>query len=373
MCNRTLAHLLIPDRLPMTDSATLDALQTGLQGWLYPGLSALLWVVASYVIFKAVLAAIQRLTRSRTVPRLFLDASAPALGAVIALLVLNGVLETASPDLPLLPSFQHAATLLLIIAITWALVRCTSAIGEVIVSLNPVLEGQWKRARKVETQTRFLVRVLNILVVIVGIGAALVTFEPVRHLGSGLLASAGIGGIILGFAAKPVLGNLLAGLQIALTQPFRIDDVLNVQGEWCWVEEVTATYVVLRVWDLRRLVVPLQWFIENPFQNWSRHDTELSGTVFIHVDYMMPIGPLRAEFERLLKRSPKWNGNISTVQVTEAGDATVQVRFLMSAGDSSTLWDLRCAIREDLITFIQENYPEHLPRVRARLVEKPDQ
>jgi small-conductance mechanosensitive channel len=251
--------------------------------------------------------------------------------------------------------------------------RRTASIGDVIVSLNPVLEGQWKRARKVETQTRFLVRVLNILIVIVGLGAALVTFEPVRHLGSSLLASAGIGGIILGFAAKPVLGNLLAGMQIALTQPFRIDDVLHVQGEWCWVEEVTATYVVLRVWDLRRLVVPLQWFIENPFQNWSRNDTEMMGTVFITVDYSMPIEPLRTEFERLLEQAPDWDGKTKIVQVTEAGEANIEVRFLLSARDSSSLWNLRCAIREGLITFIQAQFPAHLPRVRARLVETPDQ
>jgi small-conductance mechanosensitive channel len=357
----------------MTDSATFNALQSGLQDWLYPGLTALLSVVVSFLVFKGVLAVVQRLTRSKTVPRLFLDASAPALNVVIALLVLNGILETAPSDLPWLSSFQHAATLLLIVAVTWAMVRCTSAIGDVIVSLNPVLEGQWKRARKVETQTRFLVRVLNILVVIVGMGAALVTFEPVRHLGSGLLASAGIGGVILGFAAKPVLGNLLAGMQIALTQPFRIDDVLYVQGEWCWVEEVTATYVVLRVWDLRRLVVPLQWFIENPFQNWTRNDTELAGTVFINVDYGMPVEPVRTEFHRMLEQSSEWNGNISTVQVTEAGETTIQIRLFMSAIDSSALWNLRCAIREGIITFIQEQYPQHLPRVRARLVEKPDQ
>ncbi len=356
----------------MTDLDTLKALQESLGGWLYPGITAVLSVVFTFLVYKGVLAIIQRLTRSKTVPRLFLDASSTALGVVIALLVLNGVLEAASPDLPLLEYVQHAATLLLIIAVTWALVRCTSAIGNVIVAMNPVLEGQWKRARKVETQTRFLVRVLNILIVIVGLGAALVTFEPVRHLGSSLLASAGIGGIILGFAAKPVLGNLLAGMQIALTQPFRIDDVLYVQGEWCWVEEVTATYVVLRVWDLRRLVVPLQWFIENPFQNWSRNDTEMMGTVFVNVDYSMPIEPMRAEFDRLLKQAPEWDGKTNLVQVTESGDTTIQVRFLLSARDSTALWNLRCAIREGLITFIQEQFPDHLPRVRARLVETPE-
>ncbi|MCS5562949.1 MAG: mechanosensitive ion channel family protein, partial [Oleiphilaceae bacterium] len=239
----------------------------------------------------------------------------------------------------------------------------------VIVTLNPVLEGEWKRARKVETQTRFLVRGLNILIVIVGLGAALMTFDSVRHVGGSLLASAGVGGIILGFAARPVLGNLLAGMQIALTQPFRIDDVLYVQNEWCWVEEVTATYVVLRVWDLRRLIVPLQWFIENPFQNWSRNTADLLGTVFIRVDYAMPIFPLREEFARLLRQSPQWDGKIETVQVTDSDDQTIQVRFLMSAPDSSQAWDLRCAVREGLITFLQEHYPEFLPRIRARMVD----
>ncbi|MFO7994230.1 MAG: mechanosensitive ion channel family protein [Marinobacter sp.] len=357
----------------MTDFETLNMLKAALEGWFRPGITALLSVVFTFLIYEGVVAIVKRLTRSKTVPRLFLDASETALGIVISLLVLNGILETFSSDLHWLSHIQHAATLFLIIAITWALVRCTSAIGNVIVAMNPVLEGQWKRARKVETQTRFLVRILNILVVILGLGAALMTFEPVQHLGGSLLASAGVGGIILGFAAKPVLSNLLAGMQIALTQPFRIDDVLHVQGEWCWVEEVTATYVVLRVWDLRRLVVPLQWFIENPFQNWSRNDTELTGPVFLHVDYSMPIEPLRTEYDRLLRQSPQWNGNTATVQVTETGDTNMQVRLLMSAKDSSGLWDLRCAIREGMITFIQERFPDQLPRVRARLVDQPDQ
>lgn len=357
----------------MTNYETLNVLQAGLQGWFYPGITAFFSVVLTFLVYKGVFIVIQRITRRKTVPRLFLDASETALGIVIAFLVLNAVLATASSDLPFLSAFQQFATLALVVAVTWALVQCTSAIGDVIVALNPVLEGQWKRARKVETQTRFLVRVLNILIVIVGLGAALVTFEPVQHLGSSLLASAGIGGIILGFAAKPVLGNLLAGVQIALTQPFRIDDVLYVQDEWCWVEEVTATYVVLRVWDLRRLVVPLQWFIENPFQNLTRNDTELMGTVFIEVDYTMPVEPVRTEFNRLLQLSTEWNGKTSTVQVTAAGDTTIQIRLFMSATDSTALWNLRCAVREGIITFIQQQFPDHLPRVRARLVEKPEQ
>lgn len=348
----------------------LEAIEAGFKAWLWPGFSAILAVVATYVIYRLALALFRYFSESRTVLRLFLDASARALGVVFCLLALAGTLKAAPADLPLIAAIQKVTTLLLILAITWAAVRLTSAIGEVIVALNPVLEGQWKRARKVETQTRFLVRTLNILIVIIGFGAALMTFESVQHMGASLLASAGVGGLILGFAARPVLSNLLAGMQIALTQPFRIDDVLHVEGEWCWVEEVTSTYVVLRVWDLRRLVIPLQWFIENPFQNWSRNTADLLGTVFIWVDYTMPVEPLRQEFNRLLTESDRWDGKTATVQVTDSDDQAMQVRFLMSASDSSTNWDLRCAVREGMVTFIQENYPEQLPRLRARLVER---
>lgn len=347
----------------------LEAIENGFKAWLWPGLSAILAVVATYVIYRLALALFRSFSESGTVLRLFLDAAARALGVVFCLLALTGALRVAPADLPLMAALQQVSTLLLILAITWAAVRLTSAIGEVIVALNPVLEGQWKRARKVETQTRFLVRALNILIVIIGLGAALMTFESVQHMGASLLASAGVGGLILGFAARPVLSNLLAGMQIALTQPFRIDDVLHVQGEWCWVEEVTATYVVLRVWDLRRLVIPLQWFIENPFQNWSRNTADLLGTVFIWVDYTMPVEPLRQEFNRLLANSNRWDGKVASVQVTDSDDQAMQVRFLMSASDSSTNWDLRCAVREGLVTFIQESYPDQLPRIRARLVE----
>ncbi|MEX2473928.1 mechanosensitive ion channel family protein [Marinobacter sp.] len=347
----------------------LEAFEAGLKAWWWPGSSAILAVVATYAIYRLALAIFRHFSESRTVLRLFLDAAARALGIVFCLLALNGMLRAAPADLPLMTAVQHVTALLLVLALTWAAVRLTSAIGDVIVALNPVLEGQWIRARKVETQTRFLVRALNILIVIIGFGVALMTFESVQHMGASLLASAGVGGLILGFAARPVLSNLLAGMQIALTQPFRIDDVLHVQGEWCWVEEVTATYVVLRVWDLRRLVVPLQWFIENPFQNWSRKNSELLGAVFVWVDYTMPIEPLRQEFKRLLGNSELWDGKLATVQVTDSNDQAVQVRFLMSASDSSRNWDLRCAVREGLVTFIQENYSAQLPRLRARLLD----
>lgn len=348
-------------------------IEKSLMGW--PGAAglALVAIFVAFSIYKTLVFLVGRFSKPTSVARIFFDAAAPALGASLCLLALNSVLHTVPQNLPMLYPIQNITMLLLILSLSWTAVGCTSAIGDVIVQLNPAFEHDWKKARKVETQTRLIVRGLNIIIVLVGISAALMTFESVSQIGTSLLASAGIGGIILGFAARPVLSNLLAGMQIAFTQPFRIDDAMYVQGEWCWVEEVTATYVVLRVWDLRRLVVPLQWFIENPFQNWSRNTADQIGSALLWLDYGIPIDPLREEFARLLEASPDWDGVTSSVQVVEAGEKAIQIRFLMSAKNSSTLWNLRCSMREGLIHFIQQHYPEYLPRYRAQLQEKQNQ
>lgn len=345
-----------------------ESLAEVLTDWLWPGVSALVAVAVAHLFYRLLLAILRRVTRPEAVPRIFIDAAARALGVALALLVLHFGLAAAPQDLPGLAVLERVVSLLLILSLTWAAVRCSSAIGEVIVALNPAMQHDWRYARKVETQTRVLIRGLNILIVIVGVGAALMTIRPVQQLGTSLLASAGVGGIVLGFAARPVLSNLLAGMQIAMTQPFRIGDVLRVRDEWCCVEEVTATYVVLRVWDLRRLIVPLQWFIDNPFQNWSRNNTEMMGTVTLWVDYTLPMQPVRDEFARLLRVSSRWDGASESVQTVEAGDRGQQLRFLMSAADASTLWDLRCEIREGMVAFLQARYPEHLPRLRGELL-----
>lgn len=345
-------------------------LQQAAQGWLLIAVAAVMVALLVLGGYWVALASLRRILRTEGVARMFLDSAARALGAVICVFALKLFWQAVPTEGPLASPVQYLLTLGLIVALTWAAVRCSAAIGDVIIHLNPPLPDQSRQARKIETQTRFITRGLNILIVIVGIATALMTFPPVRQIGTSLLASAGIGGIVLGFAARPVLTNLLAGMQIALTQPFRIDDVLFVQGEWCWVEEVTSTYVVLRVWDLRRLVVPLQWFIENPFQNWTRNSTNILGTVFLWVDYRMPVDALREAFLRLLGEAPEWDGVTSTVQVTDSSDQAVQVRFLMSAPDSSLAWDLRCRIREGLVAFVQREYPDYLPRIRAQLSDE---
>ena len=222
-------------------------------------------------------------------------------------------------------------------------------------------------ARRVRTQIQVLRRIFVVVVVIVTAAVMLMTFPAIHELGTSLLASAGLAGLIVGMAMKPTLSSLLAGLQIALTQPIRIDDVVIVQGEFGWIEEIETTYVIVRTWDLRRLVVPLSYFIENPFQNWTRKTADLLGTVFVYVDYSVPVEEVRQELHRILESSPLWDGKVWGLQVTNASEQAVEIRALMSAPNAPKAWDLRCYVRESLIKFLQERFPESLPKMRAEV------
>jgi small-conductance mechanosensitive channel len=202
----------------------------------------------------------------------------------------------------------------------------------------------------------------------------LMTFPKVRQLGTTILASAGIIGIVVGMAAQRTIGAFIAGLQIAFSQPIRVDDVVIVENEWGRIEEITLTYVVVKIWDLRRLIVPITYFIEKPFQNWTRVTADILGTVFLYMDYTVPVDAIREEFQRLLKESELWDGKVCGVQVTNASERTMEVRALMSAADASIAWNLRCHVREKLIDFIKTKYPHALPRFRAELEQvKSDQ
>jgi small-conductance mechanosensitive channel len=195
----------------------------------------------------------------------------------------------------------------------------------------------------------------------------LMTFPAIRRFGASLLASAGVAGLIVGLAARETISSLLAGIQVALTEPIRLDDVVIVEGEWGRIEEIRMTYVVVRIWDERRLVVPLSYFIEKPFQNWTRKTANILGTVFLYVDYAVPVDEVREQLHRILKDSGLWDGKVWNLQVTDATERTMQLRALMSAPDSSTAWDLRCDVREKLIEFLQREYPGSLPVTRAEL------
>jgi len=220
-------------------------------------------------------------------------------------------------------------------------------------------------ARKHVTQTKMLQRVANVLIVVVTASIALMTFDSVRQYGVSLLASAGAAGLIIGLALQPVLKNLIAGIQLAVTQPIRIDDALIVEGEWGNVEEITSTYVVVRLWDWRRMILPLSYFIEKPFQNWTRENADLIGTVFMYLDHSAPVGTIRAKVEEIVATIPVWDKRVVAVQVTDFKQTTMEVRILASAGTAGQAFDLRCQIREKVIDFLQREHPYALPRFRT--------
>ena len=249
---------------------------------------------------------------------------------------------------------------------TWSLAKIFFVIEDLVFHRYRVDIRDNLRARKIRTQTRFMKQLGSAMLAILGFGIILTTFSTVRQVGTTLLASAGVIGVIVGFAAQKALGLVIAGFQVAFTQPIRIEDVVVVEGEWGKIEEITLTYVVVRIWDLRRLVLPINYFIEHPFQNWTRTSADILGTVFLHLDYSVPIPPLREELARLLDTSPLWDRQVCVVQVTDADEKGIEVRFLMSSKDSSDAWDLRCYVREQMIAFIRDRYPGCLPFLRVR-------
>ncbi|WP_407354549.1 mechanosensitive ion channel family protein [Luteimonas sp. R10] len=292
----------------------------------------------------------------------------PAAVALPLLFLSIAVTATPLPD-TWSSRIQHWLGIGGLLCLTWLAVRAVGAIERRILREHPVDIEDNLSARRVQTQTAVISRVIQGAILLVGVALALMTFPAIRQIGATLLASAGIIGLVAGIAARPVFGNLIAGLQIALTQPIRLDDVVIVDGEWGRIEQITSAYVVVRVWDERRLVVPLTWFIENPFQNWTRTTAQLLGTAFLWLDYRTPLDAVRAELQRICEDDSRWDGRVCVVQVTETDQTTMQVRLLVSARNSGDLFDLRCAARERMIRFLAEHYPESLPRLRAELHE----
>lgn len=272
-----------------------------------------------------------------------------------------------------LDTWLHMLWLAVFGCITWLLVRIVGAVEASILRHNPMEIEDNLHARRIQTQTRVLSRVVMGAIILLGASLALMTFPAVRQIGATLLASAGIVGLVAGIAARPVFGNLIAGLQIALAQPIRLDDVVIVEGEWGRIEEITSTYVVVRIWDERRMVVPLSWFIENPFQNWTRSTAQMLGTAFLWLDYRTPMEEVRAELQRICDDDARWDGRVCIAQVTETGEHVMQVRLLVSARDSGQAFDLRCAVRERMIDFLACKHPYALPRLRAQIDREPDQ
>jgi small-conductance mechanosensitive channel len=336
-----------------------------LRPWLVPALSAVAAVVLAVIAIRIAIAVLRRLAQRQPFWLPFIGAAQGPGVAVVAFLALEGVLLAAPDALSGVDALRHIAALAVIGAATWLGVRLTGAIAEAVALRFPAGVTDNLQARRILTQTRLLTRTLASVIVLVGISFALLTFPGVRTVGAGLLASAGVVGLAVGIAAKPILGNLLAGVQIALTQPIRLDDVVIVEGEWGRIEEIGHAFVVVAIWDQRRLIVPLQYFIEHPFQNWTRTGSEILGTAFLWVDYGMPLQPLRDELRRVCEGAAQWDRRVAIIQVTDASEQAMQLRVLVSAADAGRAWELRCLVRERLIDFVRREWPQFLPRLRA--------
>ncbi|MHB8189210.1 MAG: mechanosensitive ion channel family protein [Ferrimicrobium sp.] len=280
--------------------------------------------------------------------------------------------ELALIGVPIEPSLRsdllHGIGIVLVAAVSWAIIRVTYVVEDVVLQHYEVGKPDNLKARRIYTQIQVFRRIIGLIVVLCGLGVILFSFPQVRVAGTGILASAGIIGLVAGVASKPVATNVIAGMQIAISQPIRVDDVVVVQGHWGRVEEIALTYVVVRVWDLRRLVLPIAYFIENPFENWTRSASDILGWVHLEVDYTAPVQEIREYYAKVVSESPNWDGNVWRMQVTGLGVSTMQLRLLMSSSDSSKSWDLQCEMREKMIAFLQEHYPNALPRVRAEFV-----
>ena len=286
---------------------------------------------------------------------------------IIPILAVSFLLPLLTAPPRMLIFLKQTFSLLLIISVAWLLIKLVYVLEDLILNQYSIDLKDNLEARRIHTQIQILKKVVIVVVGVLALAAALMTFEKVRQLGTTLLASAGIVGIIVGLAAQKSISTLFAGIQMAITQPIRIDDVVIVENEWGRIEEITLTYVVVRIWDLRRLIVPITYFLEKPFQNWTRISAEILGTVFLYVDYTVPVEAVRTELRRILENSPLWDGQICLLQVTNATERTTELRAIISATDASNAWELRCEVREKLIGFIRQNYPDGLPKVRAEL------
>jgi small-conductance mechanosensitive channel len=361
------------------DDPVLDAVQRGMTGlrdtlaWAPDNVvGAFLLVLAALIalsIHRTILRLLQRLLRDRhPYLRSFLAGTVGLTRMALLVVGLSLMLPLTPLDAETIAIIGRILLLATIIIIGWAAIATVNMSAELYLMRFRLDSTDNVLARKHLTQVRVLTRTVDTLLVLVTVGAALMTFEPVRQYGVSLFASAGVAGLVAGLAARPVLSNLIAGIQLAMTQPIRIDDGVLVENEYGRVEEITSTYVVIRLWDLRRLIVPLTYFIEKPFQNWTRESSSLVGAALIHVDYTAPIERVREKLTEIVTASKLWDGNVVKLQVVEARESSLELRAIASARTSSDAFDLRCEIREKLIGWMQQEIPTALPRTRQEVV-----
>ncbi|WP_315704621.1 MULTISPECIES: mechanosensitive ion channel family protein [unclassified Bradyrhizobium] len=337
--------------------------------WLIgPGLIAAA-IVGALLIYKVIRAVVKRTIGARSSILLpTLQRTAGPARLALCLIAVALVLPLAPLDDAWRRALAHLFAVATIALVGWITIRAVDLAATRYLQRfrNDIAENFM--ARKHVTQVRVFKRVIDTLIIIVVISTALMTFDSVRQYGVSLFASAGAAGLIVGLAARPLLSNLIAGVQIAVTQPIRIEDAVIIENEWGWVEDIASTYVVIRLWDWRRMVVPLSYFIERPFQNWTRDAASLIGSVMLYVDYAADVPRIRKRLEEVVKQSKLWDGAVVNLQVVDANSHTMELRALVSARNAPQAWDLRCEVREKLIAFLQKEMREALPRDRADIL-----
>jgi len=349
----------------------LDAVR-GRLGWLPDPFVALLIILVAIAIALVLHVTLRKITRrllARRYPNLFSVIS--QMRGLTRLGLLIFAVFIALPVAPLDHDFKFLLARCLAMAIIgligWAAIAALHISADIYLRRYRLDVEDNLLARKHNTQVRVLLRSVDVLLVLFTLGAALMTFQTVRQYGVSLFASAGVAGIVAGLAARPVLSNLIAGVQLAMTQPIRLEDAVIVENEYGNIEEITSTYVVVRLWDWRRMIVPLTYFIEKPFQNWTRESSTLIGAVLINVDYRAPVAAIRNKAQAIVKKSSRWDGRVFNVAVSDFKHDTMEMRILASAGNSGAVFDLRCEVREKLIDVLQREHPEALPRQRSEL------
>ncbi|HEY6375616.1 MAG TPA: mechanosensitive ion channel domain-containing protein [Edaphobacter sp.] len=286
-------------------------------------------------------------------------------------------LRIVLPAIPRIPDnvadiLRQLIAMAIVIALGWFAIGCVYAFQATTLRRYDLRAPNNLRARRIHTQFQFFRRILIALIVVITIGTLLWTFNDAKfwRWGSGLLASAGVASVILATAARSTAANFFAGLQIAFTEPIHVDDVVVIQGEWGRVEEINSAYVIVKIWDLRRLVIPLSFFIENSFQNWTLDSSDIMGTAFLYVDYSIPVEALRQQLNTIVGASPLWDGRTCVLQVTNLTERVMEVRCLTSSRDSGDSFDLRCLVREKMTEWIQQNYPKAFPLTRFTAVSE---
>jgi small-conductance mechanosensitive channel len=336
--------------------------------WLIGTAMLCIAAIVALLLFRSIYRLVERQARRLgRFPEALIRRSAGPVGMIWVVIVLGAVLPPAGFADATAIAIAQVLLVGFVIAIGWGALNALDLGAETYVNRFHTDVTDNLLARKHVTQVRILRGASKTLIGIVTAAVALMTFPTVRQYGVSLFASAGAAGLIVGLSARPLLSNLIAGVQIAITQPIRLEDAVVVEGEWGWIETIASTYVVVRIWDLRRLVVPLSYFMEKPFQNWTRETADLLGSVILEVDYSVPMQRLRTALQDIVKASPLWDGKVAVLQVVEALSTTLQLRALVSARNSGQAWDLRCEVREKLITFLQQEYPHTLPRRRLEL------